>query len=144
MATKIDLLCSNCDSVYPVGSMFDTLKKKAEGHFDMCPQCKKELQIHFEFSFGMEVGNYKYKLLDCFLPDKPHQWQTSKGSVKWFPFLVVLENTKNNEQTIWQPYWHLETAKNGSSRRKYGQWAQVVEKYLFEDMLNKAKSKGYL
>lgn len=144
MATKTKYLCPKCGEAQWY-SLFESLSAKA-GNGLKCskPECKGELEMQLTFSFG-----FHGKVVGAFLPDDIKDWYEGKAKQRehweFYPFLVVIESLKKNEpgQVIWQPYWHKVTAKDKSLRTPYGQWATCLDLYLFQQLLKKAKKKGF-
>lgn len=93
------------------------------------------------FDFGLDAEKSRCKVLDAFIPanDKPDQWSSDGGNVTFYPFLVILEGTEKPGRSIWLPYWHTVEGK-----RKYGQWAPHMDDFVFIDLINQAREKGYL
>jgi hypothetical protein len=58
--------------------------------------------------------------------------------VRFYPFLIVLENTDDKSLKVWMPYWHLE-----ESKIKFGERAPWMDSDHFDGLLAKAPVKGY-
>ena len=145
METKY--LCLKCgEPQWP--SLFEALFDKAhDGLKCPKPECNgAELEMQLTFTFGL-YG----KVLAAFLPDDINDWDEGEGEAKehweFYPFLVVIESLNKNEpgQQVWLPYWHEVTLlKDNSVRTPYGQFAPCLDIDGFQQLLKKAKEKGYL
>jgi hypothetical protein len=123
-------------------SMLDSLKAVATSSSVPCNKCKRQLQLHLEFSFAFGATGGRCTVKDAFMPDKPSNWTDPKGQeVTYCPFLVITE-TSGNEMSAWLPYWHI-VKGSGKKKDKYGQWAPFMDLTTFEELLKKAKAKGY-
>ena len=123
--------------------MLDSLKAVATSRSVPCSKCKRQLQLHLEFPFAFDATGGQCTVKDAFMLDDPPKWTDSKGQiVTYCPFLVITE-TSGNEMSAWLPYWHI---VEGSEKKKdkYGQWAPLMDLTTFEELLKKAKAKGYL
>ena len=123
-----------------------------------CKICHKTAELHLKFGFGLEATSAEWRVLDVFVPSEPVQWNQREGKkVTFYPFLVVLGATENGgrARAFWLPYWHI--VEGGGTRevvrgagaediieRKYGQWAPFMDGFSFQDLVAKARQKGYL
>ncbi|MCQ9205845.1 MAG: hypothetical protein NG737_06005 [Omnitrophica bacterium] len=142
MATIRQYICKRCPPSN-AGNLFDALLKKAHGESVKCRRCDTPYEsLRLKFDFGLGATNSECTALDCFTPGKIQQWRDEKNSkVCFYPFLVILKR-HGKANAIWLPYWHLVT-KGKKFIKKYGQWAPFMDSYLFQDLLQQAKKKGY-
>jgi len=108
--------------------------------------CSTPTPTHIELIFDFHGAPTRCKVLTSFLPDEIIGWDIQEGRrEEVYPFLIVLENLETTEQYIWSPYWHIERHQNGTiEKRKYGQFASVVNIDSYFELIEKAKAKGYL
>ncbi|MGB9921104.1 MAG: hypothetical protein ACPLPT_10370 [Moorellales bacterium] len=128
--------------------LFDLLKDHAEGKRVQCVSCNHDLDIHLEFQFGMAVGTQDYRLLEAFYASYDGQictWKDAENIVEFYPFLVILAAVQEERGIgVWLPYWHIVLDQNGQRREtKYGQWAPFMDIDLFQDLVARARAKGY-
>jgi DNA-directed RNA polymerase subunit RPC12/RpoP len=141
MATETKYICSECGQEQWY-SLFEALSAKAKSGLK-CPTCKGEVEMRLKFNFGLHG-----RVVDAFLPDDISKWYKRKEHEHWefHPFLVIIESLNKvfSKYQVWQPYWHKVTQKDGSVRTPYGQWATCLDMNAFQQLLTKAKGKGYL
>jgi hypothetical protein len=77
-----------------------------------------------------------FKVLDAF--HEKATWKNDGRTVTFYPFLVVLENTRGRSQKVWLPYWHKDGRK-----LKYGERATWTDARLFCGLFAQAHAKGY-
>ncbi len=138
MATETEYPCRKCRQMLWY-SLFEGLTSKA-GEGLKCPTCGSEVDMNLTFSFGL-----KGRVIDAFLPDDINEWDDKNEHWEFYPFLVVIGSLKKDDPwlQVWQPYWHKVTAKNGSVRTPYGQWATCLDIGAFQQVLTKARKRGY-
>jgi len=140
MGTARHFFCRNCGEKRRAGNLF-----KALSYFSQqtrCFKCRSPVHLKLNFNFGLGATDSEFTVLDCFKPSRP-QWWYGPGSAKttFHPFLVVLHR-RGRKEAAWLPYWHV--VKKGRNKIiKYGQWAPLMDFYLFEDLIYQAKAKGY-
>lgn len=138
MATIRKWICSRCNCGTPAPKLFDSLRCYVKKSFPRCSKCFGTCSLHVEFPFGLNAANNRCKVLAVFEPQKPEYWKQKNGRrVTFYPFLVVLERL-NRGKTIWLPYWHTVGPK-GNQKRKYGQWAPIMDIRLFQCLLQQAR-----
>ena len=142
MATERFHLCPKCGRKSWAGSLFDSLHAVALGNLHTCAQCATNMLLHLSFAWGLDAGAFQCVVLDAFLPDEPGMWPDKTGrKVTFYPFLVITEG--KNGRVAWLPYWHVVRGK-GQEQKKYGQWAPSMDLSTFEELVAKARAKGYL
>jgi hypothetical protein len=142
MATDRFHVCPKCGDKSRAGSLFDSLLAVALGKLPTCTKCATSMALHLSFAWGLDAGTFQSIVLDAFLPDEPVRWSDKSGrEVTFYPFLVITEG--KGERVAWLPYWHVVRGKGGE-QRKYGQWAPSMDLSTFEEVVTKARSKGYL
>lgn len=141
MATEVKYLCPKCRQAQWY-SLFQALGSKAGGRLS-CSSCKHDLEM--QLTFSKRIG-FDGRVVAAFLPDDINEWDEGKEHWEFYPFLVIVESLKNDEpgQKIWLPYWHKVTANDGGIRTPYGQWAPFIDINAFQQLLKKARKKGYL
>jgi hypothetical protein len=147
MATEKKYLCPKChEPQWP--SLFEALFDKAhDGLRCPKPECSgEELEMELNFDWGL-----RGKVIDAFLPDDITEWDGGEGEGQehweFYPFFVVIESLERDDpgRQVWQPYWHKVTLlKDNSVRTPYGQWAACLDIDAYQQLLRKAKAKGYL
>lgn len=141
MATEWIHICPKCGEKF-WASLFDSLLAVALHRPSTCTKCTTIMVLHLSFPWGLDAGTFQGIALDAFLPDKPVSWPDKSGrEVTFYPFLVITEG--NGERFAWLPYWHV-VRGNGKEQKKYGQWAPSLDISTFEELVAKARSKGYL
>jgi len=142
MATGRFHVCPKCGEKYWAASLFDSLLAVALGKLPACTKCATSAALHLSFAWGFDAGTFQSIVLDAFLPDEPVKWTDKSGrEVTFYPFLVITEG--KGERVAWLPYWHVVRGKGGE-QKKYGQWAPCMDLGTFEELVAKARSKGYL
>jgi len=142
MATDRFHICPKCRDKSWAGSLFDSLLAVAVGKMPMCTKCATSVSLHLSFAWGLDAGTFECVVLDAFLPDEPVKWSDKRRrEVTFYPFLVITE--RKGERVAWLPYWHVVRGK-GKEQKKYGQWAPSMDLSTFEELVAKARSKGYL
>lgn len=142
MATERFYLCSKCDQKTWAGALFDSLLAVALGKLHVCTNCNINMPLHLSFAWGFDAGVFPCLVLDAFLPNDPVKWFDKTGrEVTFYPFLVVTEG--KGDRVVWLPYWHV-VRGDGKEQKKYGQWAPSMDLSTFEELLAKARAKGYL
>ena len=143
MGTKIQLVCSNCGNKKVTSPMFDVLLNEAKGETSNCGKCELPMKLHLEFSFAFGASGGNVDVLKAFVPEKINIWHDPGGNrVEYYPFLVILRSIPEDKISFWLPYWHLHNY-DGKTKKKYGQWAPLMDKELFESLLLQAKNSGY-
>ncbi len=100
------------------------------------------MQLHLSFLWGLDAGTFECVVLDAFLPDEPTKWPDKNGrEVTFYPFLVITKGKTG--RVAWMPYWHVVRGKD-QEKKKYGQWAPSMDLSTFEELVAKARKKGYL
>jgi hypothetical protein len=134
MATGCLFHCTKCNQQIHAGNLFDCLIIVANDNCPVCPSCNAK---------ALGAGGRECTVLDCFLPDKPDRWrdEDSGQDVTFYPFLVI--TMTENGKVAWLPYWHV-TGKGSDVRKKYGQWAPSMDLSTFQELVEKARAKGYL
>lgn len=142
MATDRFHLCPKCRRKSRAGSLFDSLLAVALGKLPTCAQCATNMALHLTFAWGVDAGPFQCVVLDAFLPDEPVKWPGKTGrEVTFYPFLVITEG--KDGRVAWLPYWHVVRGK-GQEQKKYGQWAPSMDLSTFEELVARARGKGYL
>jgi hypothetical protein len=89
------------------------------------------MHLELTFPFGLEAGRHIGKVLDAFLPADIVEWAREDGAtVRFYPFLVMVEAISEGDTFAWLPYWHVVIHKEGKVERKYGQWRHSWEKIV--------------
>jgi hypothetical protein len=104
------------------------------------------MEFDLAFSFGLGAGCARCKVLHVSAPveDDLITWTGDAGeTVTFYPFLVVLAGTDKEGRSLWLPYWHT-VEKDGSTERKYGQWAPFIDDFLFKSLVEQARASGFL
>ena len=127
-----DYVCIKCANETRAGNLFDALRNFRDGTPN-CEKCGGLTELYLRFPFELGIGRTTCRVLDVFVPARPARW----NSVTFYPFLVILRRGRTT--ACWLPYWHLHGAK-----RKYGQWAPLMNESIFRNLLSQAKKKGYL
>jgi len=123
--------------------MFEALRNIANDSRLACPLCGADCHLEFEFQFALAVGNYRYRVLAAFVPERSVSWNTSVGDdVVFWPFLVILNNPSEGN-SVWLPYWHEVKSPSGAVHNRYGQWAPFMNQASFASLLAQARAKGY-
>ena len=142
LATDRFYLCSKCNKKSSAGLLFDCLFEAAAGKSYPCAKCDGRYELHISFAYGLDATGGQCIVLDVFLPDDLVRWSDKSGrEVTFYPFLVITGG--NGGDGAWLPYWHV-VRGNGVERKKYGQWAPSMDLSTFEELVAKARAKGYL
>lgn len=142
MATDRFHLCPKCGQKSWAGSLFDSLLSVATGKTYPCPKCGGSCPLHLSFAFGLDATGGQCVVLDAFLPDEPVKWPGNAGrEVVFYPFLVITDG--EGGRGVWLPYWHV-VRGDGAESKKYGQWAPFMDLSTFDELVAKARAKGYL
>ena len=141
MATGRFHVCPGCDKKVWARQLFGALLAMAKGDIPQCPSCGVDTQLHLSFPYGLGAGHGQFVVIDAFLPDKPVAWQDKGRDVTFYPFLVIKKDPDGGEKA-WLPYWHV-VREQGTQRAKYGQWAPSMELSTLEELIAKARAKGY-
>ncbi len=146
MATDRRYICPRCGDESWAGSLFNSLLAVALGKLPSCGNCSTSMKLHLSFEWGLDAGTFQSIVLDAFLPDKPAKWRDESGrKVTFYPFLVITQGKGKGSKggkVAWLPYWHVVRGKEGD-QKKYGQWAPILDLSTFQDLVAKARSKGY-
>lgn len=141
MATDRFHLCPKCGRKSPAGLLFDSLHAVSLGKLHTCDQCATNMVLHLSFAWGLDAGSFECVVLDAFLPDEPVKWSDKNGrEVTFYPFLVITEG--KGDRVAWLPYWHV--VRGEEEQKKYGQWAPSMDLSTFQELVAKARAKGYL
>jgi hypothetical protein len=83
-------------------------------------------------------------VVGAFIPDDINEWDEGKEHWVFYPFLVIIESLNKDEpgHQVWLPYWHKIT-KDDKVRTPYGRGAACLEIDNFQQLLKKAKKKGF-
>jgi hypothetical protein len=139
MATARKFRCPSCGrELAKSPPLFKALLRLARRQAPQCENCQTALQLHLDFDFAMGARHKQAIVLASFLPRSLPEW--NDGKVCFYPFLVILKRVGAG-QAVWLPYWHVEQ-DGAKPRRKYGQWAPVMETALFTDLLEQAQEAG--
>jgi hypothetical protein len=141
MATDRYYVCEKGHKIW-AGNLFDCLSDQANDKKHPCDSCS--IPTHIELVFDFADGPCLCKVLASFY--EIIDWPIEDGKTReFYPFLIVAENVENGEQYVWSPYWHIDRHPNGTiEKRKYGQYATVVNIDSYSRLLEKAKESGYL
>jgi hypothetical protein len=135
MTTERYYNCSRCDKRTRSSEL---LFNELLGFPTSIPTCQcgesNELLLIPPFAFG--AGGKCFKVLDAF--HETETWENEGKMVRFYPFLIVLENTDDKSLKVWMPYWHLE-----ESKIKFGERAPWMDSDHFDGLLAKARVKGY-
>jgi hypothetical protein len=108
----------------------------------ICPKCGATSPLHLSFAYGLDAAGAECIVVDAFLPSSPLKWQDSAGrDVTFYPFLIITEG--EDGRGAWLPYWHVVRGHDGESK-KYGQWAPSMSLSTLDELITKARSKGWL
>ena len=144
MATDRFYVCPKCQTKTWIPTLFDSLRDHAAGITHSCQTCSNGLNIELNFSFGLDAGRHPCKVLGTFLPDQIFKWDDVNGnSVEFYPFMVIVESMEEGYSSVWLPYWHLVTNKDGATAKKYGQWAPFIDSVSYANLLAKARAAGH-
>jgi hypothetical protein len=136
MATDWIHICPECgERIWE--SLFDSLIAVASTKLPVCDKCSKSMPLHLSFSWKLSTGSFGCIARAAFVPDQSVHWRDKGRKVEFHPFLVIVEG--KDGQYVWLPYWHRVGGKP-----KYGQWAPCMDISIFESLIEKAKSKGYV
>ncbi len=142
MATDRFYICPKCRNKFSAGLLYDALHAVAIGEQPTCAKCATSMLLHLSFAWGLDAGAFRCIVRDAFMPDNPVRWfDKGKREVTFYPFLVIIES--KNKRKAWLPYWHIVRGKR-KPQKKYGQWAPCMDLSTFDELVAKAKSKGYL
>jgi len=145
MATDRFYVCPKCQVKIWIPTLFDSLRDYATGVTHSCQTCASILDVELNFSFGLDAGRHPCKVLGAFLPDQIVKWYDANGNrVEFYPFMVIVESNEEACSSVWLPYWHLVTHKDGTTKKKYGQWAPFIDSDSYASLMAKAKAAGHL
>ena len=131
--------CIQCHKKHPTyQKLFDALYKFSRTAPDECPGCGGSRDLHISLDFQLGAGDYDYKVVSAFLPEKLESWLgEGEEEVTFYPFLVVLE-TSEGKQFCWMPYWHV-----SGKEARYGQHAVCLEKRQFESLMQQVGDREF-
>lgn len=134
--------CPRCGERIWAESLFDSLRAVAKGDLPSCSACHEACTLHLSFAFGLDATGSDCSVIDAFLPDEPISWADKAWrEVTFYPFLVITDG--NNGKGAWLPYWHI-VREDGRETKKYGQWAPFMDLSTFDELIGKARAKGYI
>jgi hypothetical protein len=135
MATERYYNCPACQRHKRAdGALFEVLLNFPKNVPNCLCGSPNELLLIPPFAFG--AGGKRFKVLDAF--HEKAKWKNDGTTVTFYPFLVVLENTRGRSQIVWLPYWHKDGRK-----LKYGERAPWTDARLFCGLFAQAHEKGY-
>jgi hypothetical protein len=144
MATSRFHVCTSCSARTWASGLFDALLDCVKLATTACSQCGGKTYLELDFPLSLGAEHYPSKVLDAFLPSSAITWPEGDGSsVQFFPFLVIVQPLKYEDQFVWSPYWHLITNADGRVTKKYGQWAPFVDLGAYSSTVAQARAKGY-
>src|SRR5947207_15252660 len=93
--------------------LFDALLDVAEGRA-RCSECGSGSYVELAFAFGNGRYPHACRVGDAFLPDpRPRSWQEGGQRRYFYPFLVMVESSRDGRRSAWFPYWHVDTNRRG-------------------------------
>lgn len=136
MATERYEYCPKCKSrTTSRHRLFDRLLKISNDDYN-CATCGGRTDLWLIPPFALGAGGKSFVVLDVFSGRR--RWKNNGKAIIFHPFLVVLEDTKSRNKTVWLPYWHTD-----GSRLKYGERAPWMDADLFCGLIEQAQAKGY-
>lgn len=144
MATSRFNVCERCGDRTWVPRLFHALRDHSHDTAASCTRCGGRTQLFLNFPFGLGAGEFAGKVLHAFLPEEIVAWkQSDESTVRFYPFMVIVESLVESHCSVWLPYWHVVDSANGSEKAKYGQWAPFIDAESYASIAAKARKAGY-